>query len=59
MLDSFILVRILDENENNPPYFIENNTNYEIYYRQKVEEKSRKWFCGKLRGDSKKTELPF
>ena len=29
-----MIVRLRDENEDNPPFFIENQTTYDIYYRQ-------------------------
>ena len=31
-----MIIRLRDENEDNPPYFIENLTNYDIYYRQSL-----------------------
>jgi hypothetical protein len=34
--DTVMVVRIIDEDTLNPPYFIENKTNYEIYYRQQI-----------------------
>lgn len=31
-----MIIRLRDENKDNPPYFIENLTNYDIYYRQSL-----------------------
>ena len=50
-------VRVLDEETENPPYFIENKTNYEIFYRQVIKNSNRNWCFNNKREDIPETQF--
>lgn len=58
--DNLIVIRIMDEDQENPPFLIENQTQYDVYYKQYIQKKVKSGCCfSKAANKIKSAKIPI